>query len=135
MKEPFSFCVGCGNSFYLTDKSVKATIGSPEYDTICHKSCCGKSKECEMCSVYVQAHQNDKRVAVTNLINVLVVTIAALSDKHLNSLNDMSAVYITPLIQAELDKRNGNIKDYKIKVSPDTSLFMQIIKGDSDAVS
>lgn len=114
MDEPHSYCVGCGKSFFLTDKNNKGVVGSSEFETWCHKGCCGKSEACKMCEVYQQKQTMTFNNAVKNVINILLVAISSLEDEQLQSLKNIH-LDLSGFVETELAKRSGIIEAYDLK--------------------
>lgn len=121
MKEEHSFCIGCNSGFYLTDKNSGPTIGSPEFNTLCHKRCCGKDIRCYYCAILIERRKSIQRRAVRSMLNVIVVSIQQMDYDMLEALQSKSRD-IGELIGAELDKRDGLIAEYSWILDANNSL-------------
>ena len=132
MKEPYTICAGCGKGFYLNEKNIHAssTIGCSDFQTICHKNCCGKYDSCVGCGVYIQKKVIMKKVAVKSIFNIVSVAIQTLSDIQLSTVEGVE-LNLSPLVAAEQDKRAGIISDYIITFTENNKAHMQLVLGEN----
>ena len=118
-----SQCAGCGQTFYLQD--VRRIVGSPQYNTFCHNTCCGTSEVCHTCDIYIRKVHKMQNVAFKQLLVVLEQAFNSMNDTELRSLED-ACLDVGPLIAAELDKRAQRIQEYSVCINDQNRITMAI---------
>jgi len=121
----YSQCTGCGKTFYFHNH--KHVIGSPEYNTICHKECCGTSELCKGCSIFQRMEFKMQSLAMKHFLNILIPCIQAFEKEQLESSQGVE-LNLSPIIAAELDRRSGNITSYDVNVDNEGNVVMRIEK-------